>query len=403
MLRVAFDSSALLPDFRAHAARGTGRYVRELAQYFRSEAQALGELGVHIQEFQSARLTEGVLNTLTKVLPVGRMTIRQQVLFPMALQWGKTFGSAQVPAVDFFHFPTHLDAPASGYAPTVVTVLDLIPHLFPNLYGADDMRFRFRLARFLELRAIRRAKSILTISECSARDIVRELGIPRERITVTPLGIDENMRRKERLSEEAEQELRQRLGLPPPAPLILYVGGIDPRKNIKRMLCSFAQLLRSKSWTKEGAPRLVFIGKISADKEYPKLQAWKKEYGLSEQECLELGFVSDEDLFAIYQIGAFLFFPSLYEGFGFPVLEAMASGLPVLCSGTSSLPEVAGDAALFCDPEDEENMVWCMQHMFEDRQLAKKLRQKGPEQAKKFTWKACGEKTVQAYLGWRGA
>lgn len=396
MLRVAFDSSAVLPDFRAHAARGTGRYVRELKNYFDSEKHALAEAGVEILDFQSARLTHGLLNSMTKVLPVGRMTIRQQVLFPLALQWGKTFGSNSVPAVDFFHFPTHLDAPASGYAPSVVTVLDLIPHLFPSLYGADDMRWRFRLARFLELRAIRRAKSIVTISECSARDIVRELGIPREKITVTYLGIDQQFLNIPESSPDAQHALRMRLGLPLTAPVILYVGGIDPRKNIQRLFNSFAKLLRAQDWKDQ--PVLAFVGKIASDKEYPKLQAWKKASGLDQGEVIELGFVPDEDLFPLYRLASLLFFPSLYEGFGFPALEAMATGLPVVCSNTSSLPEVVGDAAELCNPEDEESMVAGMLRVLTDANRAEQLKHAGPHQAKKFRWDSCGIKTVQAYL-----
>ena len=204
-------------------------------------------------------------------------------------------------------------------------------------------------------------------------------------MTVTQLAADSKFRI---LAEEEYAPILRRAGVE--RPYILFVGSVEPRKNILRLLEAYHKVLKwSKRW------QLVIVGGRNYWKSSPVVQK-VEQLGLQDQVKLT-GYIPDEDLPAIYN-GADLFcLPSLYEGFGLPVLEAMACGVPVITSNSSSLPEVAGDAAILSDPYNVDEIASAMERILEEPELAQELRQRGLARAAQFTWEKTARETIAVY------
>ena len=387
-LRVGISVTSDETGYRAHAQRGTGRYVRELLHYFDGHSDS----GIEVSPFPiDHALGSPVLDRAVDMLPAGRATVKKQILAPVRL------ASRRTEQVDLLHFPAHIDAPSWCKKRYIVTVLDLIPVVLSDMYKADKPSWRFRLARQLELMAIKNASLVLAISENTARDVHQVLGIPYERIVVTPLGVRDEFFFF--FYAGPEEELRSRYGIPSDRPIILYVGGIDQRKNVQGMFRALALLLeryRERGVPQEKLPLLVMSGSIQQDAEYPKLVALLKELYL-ERHIVTPGFVPDKDLIQLYHASSVFFFPSLYEGFGLPPLEAMAAGLPVVSSNASCLPEVIGNAGLSFDPNDVSHASELLNEVLTNFDLSARLSEAGREQARKFTWQRTGELTLSAY------
>ncbi|MDZ4786422.1 MAG: glycosyltransferase family 1 protein [bacterium] len=381
-LKIGLDVSALNPNFKAHATRGIGRYVRELAKYF-AESQS-DKISVGNFDHEDV-LEDSFFRPLIDLSPFGKTTLRQQILYPARLS------NRKVCDFDLLHFPAHMDPPAWGLSNYIVTVLDLVPLVLEDLYKAINPNWRFQLARYLEIKAIKNASLILAISENTANDVERLLGISREKIIVTHLGIDKKFFISKFLSEEIIGNLLK-YQLPSDRKIVLYVGGIDPRKNISGLLESFKIL---KTLSKE-APALIIAGNISEDKQFPDLLKLIKKLELEEDVFLP-GFVPDQDLLMLFAATSVFYFPSLYEGFGFTPLEAMAAGIPVVSSNTSCMPEVLGDAAILIDPRDNERAGREMLEIISNNQLSQKLIASGRKRAAYFTWEKTGESTLKAY------
>jgi glycosyltransferase involved in cell wall biosynthesis len=383
--RIVLDSSAIDPEFKAHAARGTGRYVSELVQAFKacgvSDRDHDQDIAIESRSL-NAEVRSHCLYGFTQWAPFGRTTIATQLLAPSSLR--------RLHA-DYVHFPAHIDAPSWSPVPTIVTVLDLIPLLFPDHYRPKNMSWRFRLARFLELRAIRAATGILAISECTKRDLIRLLDIPSERITVTPLGVDrkffEPIDRK-----SAATRLRAKHSLPADAVVVLYVGGIDWRKNM-RGLCALTAEIHA---AQKRPVFLLMVGSIRNDDRYPELLATIRSFKL-ETQIIEAGFVPDEELLYCYAGADIFLFPSLYEGFGLPVLEAMAAGVPVLVSNRASLPEIVDRAELLFNPDQATEIVPTALRLLSDTNFSEQVREWGRRRAEEFRWDETARLTLEFY------
>jgi glycosyltransferase involved in cell wall biosynthesis len=258
----------------------------------------------------------------------------------------------------------------------VLTLHDMVPFVYPETHARlTNLLFR----RYIP-RSLRFVDQIITDSESSQRDIVRFLRFPSERVTAIPIGV------ASRFAPAGADEchrVRQRLGLP--GDYILTVGSLSPRKNLETLFAAFKELRR------RGRPHpLVVVGPT----------AWKsagifrqlRTLGI-ESDVLLTGFVSDDDLPALYSGAAAFAFPSLYEGFGLPPLEAMACGTPVVTSNNSSLPEVVGDAGLLVDPLDVEALASALDRLLTDPELSSRLIRRGIARSKTFTW----ERTARAH------
>jgi glycosyltransferase involved in cell wall biosynthesis len=390
-VRIGFDTSALDPRFKSHAERGIGRYVSNVARYLQENLPS----DLAIEWFNHENLiASGVATKLIDLLPCARTTLRQQLLYPLKLSSGALKGTTCV------HFPAHMDGPAWSTKPYILTVHDLIPLILEQLYRANRPTWRYEFARWLENRSIKNASLLLSVSETTAKDVVRLLGIPRERILVTPNGVDQGFfdlfRLRQELSEQARTELRTRLKVPLGRPIIFYVGGHDERKNIARLVEISREVISECADRREVEPVLVLAGRIALQRERDTLDTALRDFAMA-ADTVNVGFVSDADLRALYAESAVFLFPSLYEGFGLPVLEAMAAGVPVVSSDQGALPEVMGKAGLLFHPEDVIAGSQSVLQVLHNRELSTRLSHEGHQQAQNFTWERTGRLTVEAY------
>ncbi|MBC7260731.1 MAG: glycosyltransferase family 4 protein, partial [Chloroflexi bacterium] len=265
-------------------------------------------------------------------------------------------------------------------ARTVVTVHDVFARSCPgHSTRSDTLLYRYWLPRVLS-----HVDAVITDSQASKMDLANFLNIPEETVHVIYGGVSTCYHP---ISSEEAARTASRYDLP--KRYILFVGSVEERKNLRRLLQACARLWR------EGEVRpLVVVGPHKW--KYRRILQTVEELGISEH-VIFTGYVPDEALPALYS-GADLFvFPSLYEGFGLPPLEAIACGTPVVCSNTSSLPEVVGDAALMVDPYDVEALAEAMHRVLSDTALREELRQKGLARAKMFTWERAARETLAVY------
>ncbi len=284
-----------------------------------------------------------------------------------------------LPNAELFHATEHLLLPLR-FIPTVLTVHDLIFHHLPAHHKPLN-RWYLNLTMPLYCR---RATHIIAISECTRRDLTGAYSVPQEKITVIREAADPRFRPQ---SPEAVEAVRVRYGLP--KRYLLSLGTIEPRKNLTRLLTAFEAVYND--GLTDG---LVIVGR----------RGWlygdffaRLEQSPARDVVFFPGYAPDEDLPALYAGAQALALPSLYEGFGLPVLEAMACGTPVACSDTSSLPEVAGEAGLYFDPGDVESITDALRHLLNDADLRSDLRRRGFEQAAKFSWDRVAAETEAIY------
>jgi glycosyltransferase involved in cell wall biosynthesis len=269
-------------------------------------------------------------------------------------------------------------APARPGRVSVVTIHDVIYATHPEAH-TTAMRLGLRLLVPL---AARSADRIITPSEAAKRDVAARLGVPVERIDAihSAGGLPPG-------PATSEEELRRRYGLGG-APLVLSVSARRPHKNLVRLLEAFARVRH------EPAPLLVLPGYRTAFED--EVREAVAQLGLEER-VRTLGWVPDEDLEGLYAAAACFVFPSLAEGFGQPVLEAMERGVPVATSNASSLPEVGGDAVLYFDPLDVEAIAAAVERLLADRGLAERLAAAGRARAHEFSWEQTARRTIGVY------
>jgi glycosyltransferase involved in cell wall biosynthesis len=288
--------------------------------------------------------------------------------------------------IDLLHsmaFVTPLVSPC----PSVVTIYDLSFALFPEGLKRNK---RLYLSLFTPISA-RRARLVIAISESTKRDIVRLFGITPEKVEVVYLGICENFRP---LPEEEVEAFRKKRGLP--ERFILFVGTIEPRKNLTRLIEAFSLLSPLSPLPFPFSPLpLVIVG--AKGWLYEEVFAKVEELGL-EREVIFPGYIPWGELPLWYNAATIFVYPSLYEGFGLPPLEAMACGTPVIASNASSLPEVVGDAGILVSPGDVDGLAEAMKLLLSDETLREDLSRRGLRRAKGFSWEKTAEKTVQVYL-----
>jgi glycosyltransferase involved in cell wall biosynthesis len=225
---------------------------------------------------------------------------------------------------------------------------------------------------------------VITDSQASKADIVRFLRVPPQKVHVVSEGVAQAFRPT---SAHKVERIRGRYRLP--HEYILFVGSVEKRKNLVGLLHAYAKLTASGRHSP-----LVVAG--SANRRYPELSKVLQELDL-EQDAIFAGYMPERDLPALYSGATLFVFPSLYEGFGLPPLEAMACGTPVVCSNAASLPEVVGDAALMTDPTDVEGLAAAMFRVLTQPDLAADLRQRGLARAAQFTWERTAHDTLAVY------
>ena len=263
--------------------------------------------------------------------------------------------------------------------PFILTIHDLIRfYILKDLYDRPPLKESFYL--MLDGLAFKKAKHFIAISESTKRDIIEYLKIPEQKITVIDQGVDH------RLYYPRREHL-------PDLEYVLFVGSEEPRKNLGTMLKAFFMLKKDKAFSNL---KLVKVGDPRSERYRQSTLKVITDLGLHEDVSFT-GFVSDEELALYYSNAGCLLFPSLYEGFGLPPLEAMACGCPVVTSNTSSLPEVVGEAGIMVNPYDTNGLAKAIREVLTNSKLRDDMVRKGLEQAKKFSWEKAARQTLEVY------
>jgi glycosyltransferase involved in cell wall biosynthesis len=349
---------------------GIGTYTRNLLQEFAHHdndftVQAL----VRRQDYASVRrFCSGVT-----IVDEPIYTFREQILIARASRH-----------CDLLHVP-HFNAPLLHRGPLIVSIMDVI-HLTSSSYRHNLSTFFY--ARPMLNAVARKADHIVTVSCHSKNEIMQALEVPGSKITVIPCGVSEEFAAHSPSTSVESPDSAEILGIE--KPFLLYVGNLKPHKNVSTLLRAFAQLRR------ENKLRHSLL--IVADD-----VRWKQSVV---DECLRLG-ICDHTIFVphvpqsllprVYAAADLLVMPSTVEGFGLPVLEAMACGTPVVASRAASLPEVAGDAALYFDPASPEDLAVQIERILYSAELRASLRSKGLQRATQFTWRQSARQHIELY------
>src|SRR5688572_20744872 len=292
----------------------------------------------------------------------GHYSLAEQISIPLAVRREK---------LDLLHAP-HYVLPALTTSRSVVTIHDCIHLMFPEYL---KRRLGSAFARASLYTAAHKSDRVFTVSEQSKRDILNFFKVPPEKIVVTPNAIDDRFSLPP--SEEHVRQTRERYQLS--HSYLLYVGNIKPHKNLERLIEAF-HLVRSQG---RSELELLIIGD-----EISKLQSLRRAVHRHDihRYVRFLGFVPDETLAVLYRLASVFVFPSLYEGFGLPPLEAMASGTPVITSNVSSLPEVVGDGAILVDPYSAEAIADGIMTVLRSTHMRTELQERGLKRVKEYSW-----------------
>ncbi|MDX1934288.1 MAG: glycosyltransferase family 1 protein [Capsulimonadales bacterium] len=308
-----------------------------------------------------------------------RSVVDGRLLLPL----GNLLSSGRVPRVDVFHHTAILRISSGRARRNIVTIYDLTTRFFPEAHHRVNIREWERVFRF----ARDRADMVVTDSESAREDIVRYLGVAPSRVRAIPLGV-RTFSADPSLS--ADPSRQDRYGLEGRR-FVLCVGSLEPRKNVPRLIEAFSSVVRRAEFSDVC---LVLTGArlhgASA------IEEAIRRAGIGDRVVIT-GYVADRDLAWLMQNCTSFVYPSLYEGFGLPVVEAMAMGAPVATSDVSALPEVAGDAALLFDPNSSAGMAEAMVRLLTEPELAWELRRRGRERAALFTWKRCADEHRRLY------
>jgi len=346
----------------------------------------LGRIGisVYIRQLQEAlapllgdRLVP-ISSRLARPVAGARRTVSERLATLGRDLWWHQLGvtrAARRRGCRLLHLPAGL-GPIRGTFPAVVTVHDIMPLRFPHLFRPWYRNY----VRVVLPRLAQRARAVISVSATVKREIEEWLGVPAERVTVIPHGVDPVFRPL--VADDARASaVRRRYNLPPT--FALAVGSIEPRKNLPRLIEALERL--------RGRPGSADIFLVHAGPE-----GWRPEAATSSVVRF-LGYVPTEDLAALYSLARVFVYPSLWEGFGMPILEAMACGCPVVTSNLSSMPEVAGEAAVFVDPYSSEDVARGVAVAWEDAPVRDRLVALGRERAAQFTWARTARETVAVY------
>lgn len=350
-MNIAIDMSPLKSgNFLQHRVRGTGFYLQNLK------------------------------NSLEKYYPQNKYTFF-------------TRGENIPQSVNLVHYPYFepffLTLPFKNRKKIVVTVHDLTPLVFPSYFPPGikgKIKWNFQKSR------LKKANAIIADSESSKKDIVRFAKVSEDKVSVVYLAAGEEFRILfgEARSRSA-REIKRKYSLP--EKFVLYVGDVTWNKNLPSLIEA----------AKIAKVSLVLVGKAISDKEFDRANPWNqdlvkvKKLIENDSNIFALGFVSQEDLVAIYNLATVFAMPSFYEGFGLPILEAMSCGCPVVTSKEGSIPEIAGDAAMYVDSYDINSIAAGIKKIFKESSLQKELSKKGIAQAKKFSWKKVVAQTIKVY------
>ena len=390
-MRVAIDVRSL----EIHRTRGLGRYARNLVNSIsqidsENEYLLFYRRGIKPGDLEVGDNFKGRNVLLKRCKNPHRLDeIMDQSLLPMEILLNGR--------IDVFHSLSSVTPYLKTYK-SIVTVPDLIPFVL-NEKKIDKLLLNLRFREWLWMKSLRKADRIITFSENSKKDIIELLGIPEEKIEVIYLSADARfgpVRDRQAITKIMGQySVNQKF--------VLYVGGFSGHKNIERLVRAFYEF----SLSSDVEWQLVLAGKLPDEKienaddqtinePVRKIESLVAKLGL-DAKVIFTGFVPEEDLPSLYSAANIFVFPSLYEGFGLPPLEAMACGTPVVASNTSSLPEVIGDAGVLVNPFSITEIISAMRSVLKSKSRQREMSCKGVERARRFSWEETARKTLTVY------
>jgi len=345
---------------------GVSVYTLSLLKYFEKVASEKIKFTVFLRNYPNSDMPEENEFFQYEVIPA--KILWSQIFLPFNLMNRRD--------IDVFFSPAHY-SPRFMKQPLVVTIHDLSYKYFPNEFLKKDL---YKLESWSK-RSIMKAKKVIAVSKTTKKDVIRHYGLSDEKIKVIYNGFLTNKTPKDSI------ELIKKKFFLKKNEYLLHVGTIQPRKNIIKLIRAFEKFYKNHSNFK-----LVLVGK----------KGWLYEKVFDEVKSLNLessiiftGYVTEDVKSSLYSNAYCLVFPSLYEGFGIPILEAMSHLCPVVASHSSSLPEVGGDSCLYFDPNDENDLNSKLEKLFQDKDLYKALITNGNNRVKNFSWEKCAKETLE--------
>lgn len=321
-------------------------------------------------------------------LPKENDNFKYRVLKP-----GKLWTQWRLPLDLFFHNPrpdvffsmTHY-APRFSPVPTIVSVMDVSYFRFPELFNPSDL---YQLRNWTEY-SVKKAKKVLTISDSSRDDIIKAYKISGEKVVTVYPGIKNIISLEPRVFGMNQLQAKYHIS----DKFILFVGTLQPRKNIIRLIEAFSRIVANDTRidANKNNLELVIIGRRGW--QYEEILVAPEKFGVKDKVRF-LENIQDDELDVFYHHALCYVLPSLYEGFGLPVLEAMQRNCPVITSNVSSLPEAGGDAAMYVEPEDVNDIVEKITKVIADKKLREEMIEKGKKQVKKFSWEKAAKETME--------
>ena len=387
-MRIGIDAR-----FYGPIGKGLGRYTQEVVDNIikitSSNEGAVFNYVIFLSPENYDEFTSEEENIKKVKLNIGWYGFKEQILMPFYIYKEN---------LDLMHFP-HFNVPILTPVKFVVTIHDLILTHFPTIRATTLSPFKYKLKNFfyqlIISNAVLRSKKIITVSNFTKNDLIKQFKVKSEKIVVTYEGVANLAKGRDSLfiAKLNSQETLEKYHIP--QNFLLYVGNAYPHKNLHFLLDVFSILHKKRSDL-----CLVLVGKN--DYFYSKIREYAQRLNLWQPNNLNNsvifpGYVPDAQLEIMYQEARLYIFPSLYEGFGLPPLEAMARSCPVLSSDRSSLPEVLGGAALYFNPENIDDVLMKINLLLSDDVLRQDLIDQGIKQAKKYNWWECANETLAVY------
>lgn len=376
-MKIGIDARLFGPKW---GGGGLGRYVEELVtELQQTDTENRYVVFLKPENFEACKITNPHFEKV--IVKAHWYGAKEQLLMPAAIKKA---------GVELMHYP-HWNVPIFSSVPFVVTIHDLILLDDPKSAKATTLGpIRYALKRLgyhhVLHHAIEKSQKIIAVSDSVKQSIVQHFTIDPKKIITIYEGVSGLSTKSEKENPKSEEE---QLSLVPP-PYFLYVGSAYPHKNLESLLHAFSFFVQTYPEAK-----LVLAGKD--DQFYQSLRQEVNEIGIPEGRVVFTGFVTDAVLKSLYEHASLYVFPSRFEGFGLPPLEAMLHGTPVASSNRGPMPEVLGDAAIYFNPDDLEQMAEVMERALNDENVRLDLKEKGYAQVKKYSWKKMAQETMDVY------
>lgn len=361
-------------------SKGLGRYTQKLIEHLLTLEDDENEYVLFLQEEAYRRWNSKNERFIPVLAPHRWYTLAEQIFMPLLIWRAK---------VDLMHFP-HFNVPLLYRRPFVVTIHDLIILRFPTsratTLGPVLYKLKHWAGQLVMRHAAKNSKKIITVSEFSKQDIMKQYDLPTEKIDVTYLAAD--LHTDFKYEEDRNQMVREKYTLP--EKYILYVGNAYPHKNLELLLETMQRLKKER----RDEFSLVIVGRDDYFLEKIQQHAWARDI---DDRVLFPGFVPDRDLPYIYHGAVSYVFPSKYEGFGLPPLEAMEYGTPVIAAKTSCLPEVLGDAVVYFEDDDISGIINALDSITQNQKKRREMIKKGFTQVRRYSWEWMAQQTHAVY------